>query len=285
MTTSMSSPHGSSGAPGSGPSPEIPEGMRPDARETWPSKELIDSFLGTGFDFELRLGEHTADPDRRPRGRRAGAAVPRRARALLHRRHGGHLDLRRRAGRDDLSVVLERLPQPAAGDVLPGEDVARLAAHAAGRLLLRQHPQRGAAGDLQRDGDEGRGEVRRRRAGNPRPRARRSSTGSSGTSTARSTRCTRPVTTTSWSAGSRSSRWVTPQAPTRSSSTRGGTAPPTADRSPSFTQSALFACAARPPCARTRSASASGDLDQALPRLRSVTRGTDRGGARRITHR
>ncbi len=59
MTTSMSSDTGSSE---SGPSPEIPEGISPDARETWPSKELIDSFLGTGFDFELRLGEHTPIP-------------------------------------------------------------------------------------------------------------------------------------------------------------------------------------------------------------------------------
>ncbi len=40
----------------------IPEGMSPDARETWPSQELIESFLGTGFDFELRLGEHTPIP-------------------------------------------------------------------------------------------------------------------------------------------------------------------------------------------------------------------------------
>ena len=41
---------------------EVPEGMRPDARETWPSQELIESYLGTGFDFELRLGEHTPIP-------------------------------------------------------------------------------------------------------------------------------------------------------------------------------------------------------------------------------
>jgi len=46
----------------SGPSPEIPDGIRSDALETWPSRELIDSFLGTGFDFELRLGEHTPIP-------------------------------------------------------------------------------------------------------------------------------------------------------------------------------------------------------------------------------
>ena len=40
----------------SGPDGEIPEGMRPDARETWPSRELIEAFLGD-FDFELRPGE------------------------------------------------------------------------------------------------------------------------------------------------------------------------------------------------------------------------------------
>ena len=38
------------------PDGEIPEGMRADARETWPSRELIESFLGD-FDFELRPGE------------------------------------------------------------------------------------------------------------------------------------------------------------------------------------------------------------------------------------
>ncbi len=52
---------------------EIPEGMSPDARETWPSQELIESFLGTGFDFELRLGEHTPiavdDPEAASRAR------------------------------------------------------------------------------------------------------------------------------------------------------------------------------------------------------------------------
>lgn len=35
---------------------EIPAGMSPDARESWPPRELIDSFLGT-FDFEFRPGE------------------------------------------------------------------------------------------------------------------------------------------------------------------------------------------------------------------------------------
>lgn len=42
--------------PNGRPSQEIPEGMSPDARETWPSRELIESWLGD-FDFELRPGE------------------------------------------------------------------------------------------------------------------------------------------------------------------------------------------------------------------------------------
>ena len=42
------------------PTPEIPEGMRTDARETWPSPELIQSWLGdVDFDFEWRPGEGT----------------------------------------------------------------------------------------------------------------------------------------------------------------------------------------------------------------------------------
>ena len=41
--------------------PEIPDGMSPDARETWPSPELISSWLGDAdFDFEWRPGEGTA---------------------------------------------------------------------------------------------------------------------------------------------------------------------------------------------------------------------------------
>ncbi len=48
-------------------SSEIPEGMKPDARETWPSRDLIDSWLGdVDFDFEFRPGEasevHADDP-------------------------------------------------------------------------------------------------------------------------------------------------------------------------------------------------------------------------------
>src|SRR5215204_2140591 len=42
---------------------EIPEGMNDDARETWPSEELIKSWLGNELDFEMRLGEHTPIPD------------------------------------------------------------------------------------------------------------------------------------------------------------------------------------------------------------------------------
>src|SRR3546814_19765641 len=36
--------------------PDIPAGMRSDAHETWPPRDLIDSFLGN-FDFEFRPGE------------------------------------------------------------------------------------------------------------------------------------------------------------------------------------------------------------------------------------
>ena len=35
------------------PSDDIPDGMATDARETWPSPTLIDSYLGTGFDVEF----------------------------------------------------------------------------------------------------------------------------------------------------------------------------------------------------------------------------------------
>lgn len=43
---------------------EIPEGMSPDARETWPSPELISSWLGdAGYEFELRPGEDVEVPE------------------------------------------------------------------------------------------------------------------------------------------------------------------------------------------------------------------------------
>ena len=46
------------------PSHEIPEGMSPDARETWPSPELIFSWLGDqDVDFEFRPGEDVAVHD------------------------------------------------------------------------------------------------------------------------------------------------------------------------------------------------------------------------------
>lgn len=42
---------------------QVPDGMNENARETWPSQELIKSWLGNELDFELRLGEHTPIPD------------------------------------------------------------------------------------------------------------------------------------------------------------------------------------------------------------------------------
>ena len=38
--------------------PQVPEGMSPDARETWPSHDLIESWLGDSmYDFQFRPGE------------------------------------------------------------------------------------------------------------------------------------------------------------------------------------------------------------------------------------
>src|SRR5689334_19671351 len=51
---------------------DVPEGMSENARETWPSQELISSWLGNELDFELRLGEHTpipSDPEAAARAR------------------------------------------------------------------------------------------------------------------------------------------------------------------------------------------------------------------------
>lgn len=46
------------------PSRDVPEGMNPDARATWPSPELINSWLGDQeVDFEFRPGEDVAVPD------------------------------------------------------------------------------------------------------------------------------------------------------------------------------------------------------------------------------
>jgi 3-hydroxy-9,10-secoandrosta-1,3,5(10)-triene-9,17-dione monooxygenase reductase component len=56
------------------PSRDVPDGMRPDARETWPSPELISSWLGDqDIDFEFRPGEDVAvhdDPEAVARARR-----------------------------------------------------------------------------------------------------------------------------------------------------------------------------------------------------------------------
>ncbi|WP_232523713.1 MULTISPECIES: flavin reductase family protein [Nocardioides] len=46
------------------PSRDVPDGMRPDARATWPSPELINSWLGDqDIDFEFRPGEDVAVHD------------------------------------------------------------------------------------------------------------------------------------------------------------------------------------------------------------------------------
>ena len=81
------------------PSHDIPDGMSPDARETWPSPELINSWLGDqDVDFEFRPGEDVAvhdDPE--------AVAAARRFRDVLGRFASGVTvvtgDQQRRAGR------------------------------------------------------------------------------------------------------------------------------------------------------------------------------------------
>jgi len=63
-------------------SSQVPEGMRPDARETWPSPELISSWLGdVDFDVEWRPGEGSAVPADDPEA----VAAARRFRDVLGR--------------------------------------------------------------------------------------------------------------------------------------------------------------------------------------------------------
>ena len=60
--------------------PQIPEGMNPDARETWPSPELIESWLGDSvYDLHLGPGDDVAVPGDDP----AAAAAARRFRDVL----------------------------------------------------------------------------------------------------------------------------------------------------------------------------------------------------------
>ena len=63
-------------------SSSVPEGMSPDARETWPSPELISSWLGdVDFDIEWRPGEGSAVPADDPEA----VAAARRFRDVLGR--------------------------------------------------------------------------------------------------------------------------------------------------------------------------------------------------------
>lgn len=43
------------------PSDEVPEGMNPDARTTWPNRELIESFLGDHYQIEIYPGGTTVE--------------------------------------------------------------------------------------------------------------------------------------------------------------------------------------------------------------------------------
>ncbi|WP_370248178.1 flavin reductase family protein [Nocardioides sp.] len=68
----------------SGPGPEVPEGMRPDAAATWPSPDLIQDWLGDvdlDLDLEWRPGESTGIPSDDPEA----MAAARRFRDVLGR--------------------------------------------------------------------------------------------------------------------------------------------------------------------------------------------------------
>ena len=145
-------------------SAEIPEGMKQDARETWPSHDLIESWLGDSmYDFQLRPGEDVVvdadDPE--------AVAAARLFRDVLGRFASGVTVVTAisggEPGRADLPVVLQRLAQPAAGDLHPGQDLAGLADDPALRSLLRELPRRRPGRPLQPDGQPQRRQVRRRR--------------------------------------------------------------------------------------------------------------------------
>ena len=113
-------------------------------------------------------------------------------------RHGRHHDERRRAGRDDLPVVHERLARPAARGVPAGEAVAGLRRDPARRHVLRQLPGRRPGELSSQFASTRRRQVRRRRVvAQRRHRRAAARPGSSAMSTAPSTRSTRPATTTS----------------------------------------------------------------------------------------
>ena len=59
---------------------DLPEGMNPDARASWPSRDLIEQWLGD-FDFELRPGEDVSVPPDDPEA----IAAARRFRDVLGR--------------------------------------------------------------------------------------------------------------------------------------------------------------------------------------------------------
>ena len=156
----------------SDPSPEIPEGMRTDARETWPSRELIDSFLGTGFDFELRLGEHTPipidDPEAAERARSSATCSGIFA--------TGVTVVTSMSGDEPVGMTCQSFSSVSLDPPLvmfcPAKTSRAWPMMRQAGLLLRQLPGRRPAAHLQRDGHQGLGEVRRASAGSP-PRPER----------------------------------------------------------------------------------------------------------------
>ena len=188
-------------------SAEIPEGMRSDARETWPSHDLIESWLGDSmYDFQLRPGEDVVvdadDPE--------AVAAARKFRDVLGRFASGVTVVTAISGGAPVGLTCQSFSSVSLNPPL----VVFIPAKTSRAWPMIQRSGRFCVNFLadgqaelsnqmaSRGVDKFAGVGLDTRASRP---ARRSSRARSATSTARSTRCTRPATTTSSSAGSSTS--------------------------------------------------------------------------------
>ena len=136
--------------------------MSPDARETWPSPELINSWLGDqDIDFEFRPGEDIAvhdDPE--------AVAAARRFRDVLGRFASGVTVVTTISNGEPVGLTCQSFSSvsldPPLVLFIPAKTLARLAADPALRQVLRQLPRRRPGRAVQHDGQPGHRQVRRR---------------------------------------------------------------------------------------------------------------------------
>ena len=182
---------------------EIPDGMSPNARETWPSPDLINSWLGDiDLDFEFRPGEasgvHADDPE--------AVAQARLFRDVLGRFGSGVTVVTATSGGEPVGMTCQSFSSVSLDPPL----VLFVPAKTSRAWPLMQRSGKFCVNFLAADQAElsntmaSRGIDKfadvawRSVRGNRLPAARRAH---SATSTARSTPCTRPATTSSSSAG------------------------------------------------------------------------------------